>query len=121
MRRASATMRARSSRPSGPTGDAALLFLVETRPGGPFHRLLARFDGSYLLTYLASLWERRFWRASYEVWTPLGPGGASDDEIRKQGNGRYAVLRDSLRFSLPDGRALTGRDRLVILRPPYDP
>jgi hypothetical protein len=115
------TGRAYTGRLSETVGGSVLLFLVETRPGGPFHRLHSHFGDSYLLGYLAALWERRFWRDTYEVWTPLGPGGANDDEIRRDGNGRYAVSRDSLRFSLPDGRGLSGRDRLVVVRPPYDP
>jgi hypothetical protein len=93
-----------------------LLFLVEQKPIGPLSFLHGVFGGFYAFEWLETLVGFNLPMRSGDVWVRLGPGHTQLEEIRQKGNGRYAVVKGRVYFSLLEGSDLA-TVRLELVQP----
>jgi hypothetical protein len=101
--------------------DDALLYIVEIRAGGPLHFLQGVLADSYAFGRIEALLGYRIAAHPYEQWVRQGPGSSLLDDIRQKGNGRYAIQGDRINFSLPEGTAIAGVQRLEVVVPFFPP
>ena len=101
--------------------DDALLYIVEIRAVGPLHFLEGVLAGSYTFDRIDALLGYRIAAYSYGQWVRLGPGSSLLDDIRQKGNGRYTIRGDRVYFSLPEGTAIAGVQRLEVVVPFFAP
>jgi hypothetical protein len=92
----------------------ARLYLIESKRGTALHHFDGACKPSYACAWLNALLDANYPFATYEVRTPLGPGGSLHQEISDQGAGRYSVWRGHVYFSLPSESTIVNAKRLEV-------
>ena len=95
----------------------ARLDLVEIKNGCFLNKLDPILGEAFVFQWLTALCDANFPAARFENVTRLGPGGALHADIEALGQGRYAIHKGNVVFSLPPGKTSDDIGRLDVRVP----